>query len=153
MFSGDYEPVVSCPRKGKEEIPFWNGSPEEAESPAEDPTEGLVTAHRNDDEWRCVDCGTDWPCVIFRRRMRALYAEAPDRLRTFMRHFRDRAAADLGDLTPAQLDARFLGWTEPDPPLRQRMRSIRPHNPRSNSDHRAKHDCSARPAAGHRQGA
>lgn len=124
MFSGDYEPVDSDSQNDRREIPFWNGSPRETESSAEHPDEGLITAHRNDAEWRCVDCGTNWPCAIFQRRMRAPYADEPDRLRTFMRHFRDRAASDLGDLTPAQLDARFLGWTEPDPAPRYRMRAI-----------------------------
>lgn len=76
------------------------------------PRNDLVSAHRNDERWRCVDCGTDWPCAVFQRRLRSLYAENPDRLRTFMRHFRDRAAADLGDLSPTQLDARFVGWVD-----------------------------------------
>jgi hypothetical protein len=40
-----------------------------------------------------------------------------------MHHFRERAAADLPDLTPVQVEARFLGWIS-DPPPRRRLRSI-----------------------------
>ncbi len=49
---------------------------------------------------------------------------AAHRLRIFMRHFRDRAAVDLTDLTPEQLDTRFLGWTSTSPPIHRRTRSI-----------------------------
>lgn len=84
----------------------------------------FISAHRNDDGWRCADCRTDWPCLVFRRRLRALYADDLARLRTFMRHFRDRAAVDLDNLTPAQLDTRFLGWIDRPHPRPRPRRSI-----------------------------
>jgi hypothetical protein len=40
-----------------------------------------------------------------------------------MRHFRDRAAPELTDLTTEQVDARFIGWIA-RPPIRRRLRSI-----------------------------
>jgi hypothetical protein len=40
-----------------------------------------------------------------------------------MTHFRDRAATELGELDPAQLDNRFIGWI-PGPPPGHRLRSI-----------------------------
>lgn len=40
-----------------------------------------------------------------------------------MSHFRARAAIELIDLDPAQLETRFLGWISGPPPGRQ-LRSI-----------------------------
>ena len=89
----------------------------------DDDDDDLIAAHRNDDAWRCADCRDAWPCATFRRRLRTLYQREPDRLRTFMSHFRDRAIKDLTELNAAQLDARFLGWIAGPPPGR-RLRSI-----------------------------
>lgn len=83
----------------------------------------VIAAHRNDDRWRCVDCHDEWPCPVFRRRLLTLYQRDPDKLATYLRHFRDRAAADLPDLATAQLDERFLGWVS-DPPLDRRLRPV-----------------------------
>jgi hypothetical protein len=89
----------------------------------DDDDDDLIAAHRNDDRWQCADCREAWPCVIFRRRLRTLYQREPDKLRTFMSHFRARAAIELIDLDPAQLETRFLGWISGPPPGRQ-LRSI-----------------------------
>ena len=51
--------------------------------------------------------------------MWSLYRNDRDRLRTFMAHFRDKAAIDLPDLTAEQIEARFTGWIA-DPPVRRR---------------------------------
>ena len=59
---------------------------------------------------------------VFRCLLRALYQRDPNKLTTFMVPFRNRAAADLTDLTPAQIETRFLGWIS-EPP-RRRLRSI-----------------------------
>jgi hypothetical protein len=55
--------------------------------------------------------------------MWTLYPDDPDQLTIFMRHFRDRAAPELTDLTTEQVDARFIGWIA-QPPIRRRLRSI-----------------------------
>jgi hypothetical protein len=83
----------------------------------------LTAPHRPGVDWRCRDDGDPWPCAIFRRRMWTLYPDDPDRLTIFMRHFRDRAAPELTDLTTEQVDARFIGWIA-RPPIRRRLRSI-----------------------------
>ena len=62
-------------------------------------------------------------CAVFRRRARALYPGEPDRLTAFMRHFQDRAAPALPELTPEQIEARFVGWIN-DRPIQRRLRSI-----------------------------
>ncbi|WP_329105440.1 hypothetical protein OG792_32625 [Micromonospora sp. NBC_01699] len=88
------------------------------------PDDDLTSAHRPaPDDWRCPDDGEDWPCAVFRRRVRLLYPGEPDRLAAFMRHFRDRAAPALPELTPEQIQARFVGWIN-DPPVHRRLRSI-----------------------------
>ena len=89
----------------------------------DDDDDDLISAHRNDDAWQCADCRGVWPCVTFKRRLRTLYQREPAKLRTFMSHFRDRAAPELPDLDPPQLDARFLGWIS-GPPPGHRLRSI-----------------------------
>ncbi|WP_326560492.1 hypothetical protein [Micromonospora sp. NBC_01796] len=83
----------------------------------------LLAPHRPDPAWNCGDCGELWPCPVFRGRLRSLYRGDTEKLTTFMRHFRERAAVDLADLPPAQIEARFLGWIS-DPPPRRRLRSI-----------------------------
>ena len=83
----------------------------------------LLTPHRADSEWQCGDCAEPWPCPTFRARLRILYRREPEKLVTFMNHFRERAAGELTDLSVAQIEARFLGWID-DPPLRRRLRSI-----------------------------
>ncbi|WP_329107247.1 hypothetical protein OG792_03465 [Micromonospora sp. NBC_01699] len=88
-----------------------------------DEDDDLIAAHRNNDAWQCADCRDPWPCPTFRRRLRILYQREPGKLRTFMMHFRDRAAPELSELDPAQLDTRFLGWIS-GPPPGSRLRSI-----------------------------
>jgi hypothetical protein len=44
--------------------------------------------------------------VVFRRRLRVLCRREPEKLATFMNHFRDRATAELDRLTPEQIGAR-----------------------------------------------
>ncbi|RKR90660.1 hypothetical protein BDK92_5038 [Micromonospora pisi] len=83
----------------------------------------LSVPHRPDTGWLCADCARPWPCPIFRGRLRILYHRESDKLVTFMEHFRERAAEELTDLSPAEIEARFLGWIS-DPPPRRRLRSI-----------------------------
>lgn len=82
----------------------------------------LLAPHRPDSGWKCGDCGQPWPCPVFCSRLRILYHREPDKLVTFMSHFRNQAAAELTDVTAAQIQARFLGWIS-DPPHR-RLHSI-----------------------------
>jgi hypothetical protein len=84
----------------------------------------LIAPHRHGVDWHCQDCREAWPCVIFRRRLRTLYHGEPEKITTFMGHFRDRAAVELPDLTPEQIEARFLGWINESPDRRLRLRSI-----------------------------
>ncbi|MGW4465738.1 hypothetical protein [Micromonospora sp. NBC_01796] len=83
----------------------------------------LSAPHRPGDDWLCRDDGLEWPCPIFRRRMWILYPNDPHRLAAFMRHFRDKAAPALPELTAKQVEARFIGWIK-DPPTRRRLRAI-----------------------------
>jgi hypothetical protein len=53
-----------------------------------------------------------------------LYRREPEKLTTFVNHFRDRAAAELDGLTPEEIDARFLGWIDEPPHRRLGLRSI-----------------------------
>jgi hypothetical protein len=62
--------------------------------------------------------------VVFRRRLRALYDREPEKMATFMGHFRDRAAAELDGFTAEQIDDRFLGWIDNPPHRRRGLRSI-----------------------------
>ncbi|MFK3983549.1 hypothetical protein ACI2K4_24590 [Micromonospora sp. NPDC050397] len=80
-------------------------------------TDDLSAPHRPGDDWRCRDDGREWPCQIFRQRMRLLYPDDPIRLAAFMRHFRDKAAPALPELTARQVEARFIGWIN-QPPTR-----------------------------------
>ena len=88
----------------------------------DDDDDDLVGAHRPGADWQCADCAQPWPCPVFRRRLRDLYQRDPDKLTSFMVPYRNRAAADLTDLTPTQIETRFLGWIS-EPP-RRRLRSI-----------------------------
>jgi hypothetical protein len=88
-----------------------------------DDDDDLSAPHRPGDNWRCHDDSEEWPCPIFRRRMWVLYPDDPDRLATFMRHFRDKAAPTLPELTAKQIETRFIGWIN-DRPIRRRLRSI-----------------------------
>ena len=86
-------------------------------------TEAMGAPHRPGTDWRCRDDAEEWPCQVFRRRMWSLYRNDRDRLAAFMAHFRDRAAADLVELTAEQAETRFVGWIN-DPPVRRRLRSV-----------------------------
>jgi hypothetical protein len=79
--------------------------------------------HRPGTDWRCRDDGEEWPCQVFRRRMWSLYRNDRHRLAAFMAHFRDKATADLDDLTAEKAETRFVGWIN-DPPVRRRLRSV-----------------------------
>jgi hypothetical protein len=83
----------------------------------------LTAPHRPDDGWRCRDDGEEWPCAVFRRRMWVLYSEDPGRLAAFMRHFRDKAAPALPELTARQVEVRFIGWIAGSP-IQRRLRSL-----------------------------
>jgi hypothetical protein len=84
--------------------------------------DALGAPHRPGADWRCRDDGKEWPCPVFRRRMWSLYRNDRNRLATFMRHFRNKAAADLTELTPREVETRFIGWIN-DPPER-RLHSV-----------------------------
>ncbi|MEV4629571.1 hypothetical protein AB0J90_25240 [Micromonospora sp. NPDC049523] len=84
-------------------------------------SDDLTAVHRNDERWRCVDCRREWPCPVIRRRLLVLYRREPVKLRVYLRHFQDRAATQLPELSTRQLDARFFGWI-PDPPPGRRRR-------------------------------
>ncbi|MFI6759912.1 flavin reductase [Micromonospora sp. NPDC050417] len=87
-----------------------------------DDLEDLSAVHRNDEQWRCVDCHGEWPCPVIRRRLLALYRREPERLVTYLRHFRDRARAELPSAPTRELDLRFFGWV----PVAQTGRRRRP---------------------------
>jgi hypothetical protein len=88
-----------------------------------DDDDDLGAPHRPGDNWCCRDDGEEWPCPVFRRRMWVLYPDDPDRLAAFMRHFRDKAAPALHELTAKQIEARFIGWIN-ELPIRRRLRAI-----------------------------
>lgn len=87
-----------------------------------DDTDDLSAVHRNDERWRCVDCLGEWPCPVARRRLLVLYRREPERLVTYLRHFRDRAAVELPALSTRELDLRFFGWVPAVSPAARRRR-------------------------------
>ncbi|WP_329101655.1 hypothetical protein OG792_21675 [Micromonospora sp. NBC_01699] len=79
--------------------------------------------HRPGADWHCRDDSEEWPCQVFKRRMWSLYQGNRPRLTEVMGGFRDKATADLNNLTAEQAETRFTGWVH-DPPIRYTRRSI-----------------------------
>lgn len=60
--------------------------------------------------WRCPDDGDEWPCDVYKRRLRRHYGRDAVGMIVFMHPFFERAVIDLPDVPPPELRARFLGW-------------------------------------------
>lgn len=89
----------------------------------DDDDEDVIAQHQHGPDWRCRACRDPWPCWFFQRRLLAVAHGRPQNLRIYMKQYRKLAGAELMDVAPEELDARFLGWLT-CPPIRRRLRSI-----------------------------
>ena len=81
----------------------------------------MAALHRRGPDWLCRDCGEEWPCLTFRRRLWSLYRRDRHKLIFFMTHFLARARAELPGMPDDEMWERFLGWCRAGPAPRAKV--------------------------------
>jgi hypothetical protein len=77
-------------------------------------TKTELPAHLNSrPSWDCLMCGEPWPCATARTKLLAEFQQFPSTLTIYMSAQMYDALGDFvaaGQLTPADLFERFVGW-------------------------------------------
>jgi hypothetical protein len=71
----------------------------------------MTAVHAPDTQtWSCLACGEDWPCVVRRDQLHAVWKETPVWIEQLMGAYLLDALAARPDMPHREMRERHLGW-------------------------------------------